>query len=295
MPLGPHWARCSMNYGWGVQCRGITLRGTRCQITSDSANGYGRCADAAYPLTCGSYYCTFHMDQEWERDECDECWECGGEGCPECCLECDGQGCEECQPVESEEEWAAYYSQLREQQQQYAPSWYAASFSQQRQAYQIPAAIPAAPSQDEVAIVGYRSRQERDAEARRHAIDLDSESEATPDKAEACAAEAKPASKLSAQPASKLAAQPAKPASKLPAKPAKKPTQRARPAAKLAAKPAKKPTRTAKPAAKLIVKPLSKPAARTRTVKPAAKVIAEPLTEPAARSRPATRLAARSA
>ena len=256
-----------------VQCRGITLRGTRCQITSDSASGFGKFADAAYPLTCGSYYCTFHTQQEWERDESDECWECGGEGCPECCFECDGRGCEEC-----EEEWG-----------------YAASSSQQRQAYQTPAAIPAAPSQDEVAIVGYRSRQERDAEARRHAIDLDSESEATPDKAEACAAEAKPASKRCAQPASKLAAQPAKPASKLPAKPAKKPTQRAKPAAKLPAKPAKKPTRTAKPAAKLIVKPLSKPAARTRTVKPAAKLIAEPLTEPAARSRPATRLAARSA
>ena len=212
-------------YGWGVQCRGITLRGTRCQITSDSANGYGRCADAAYPLTCGSYYCTFHTHQEWERDEC---WECGGEGCPECCLECDGQGCEECQPTENEEEWAAYYSQLRQQQQQYAPctpaQWYAASFSQQQQAYQNPAAVPAAPSQDEVAIVGYRSRQERDAEARRHAIDLDSESETTPDKAEACAAEAKPASKRIAKPA--------KPAAKLIAKPAAK----SRPATRLAAR-----------------------------------------------------------
>ena len=130
-----------------VQCRGITQRGTRCRITSDSANGFGKFADAAYPLTCGSYYCTFHTQQEWERDESDECWECGGEGCPECCFECDGRGCEEC-----EEEWG-----------------YAASSSQQRQAYQTPAAIPAAPSQDEVAIVGYRSRQERDAEARRHA------------------------------------------------------------------------------------------------------------------------------
>ena len=143
-----------------VQCRGITLRGTRCQITSDSAGGFGKFADAAYPLTSGSYYCTFHTQQEWERDECDECPECDGEGCPECCLECDGQGCEECQPTDTEE-YAAYYSQLRQQQQQHAPSWYAASFSRQRQAYQTPAAVPAAPSQDEVAIVGYRSRQER--------------------------------------------------------------------------------------------------------------------------------------
>ena len=209
-------------YGWGVQCRGTTLRGTRCQITSDSAIGFGSFADAAYPLTCGSYYCTFHTHQEWERDEC---WECGGEGCPECCLECDGQGCEECQV----EEYAAYFSQLRwQQQQQYAPctpaQWYAASFSQQQQAYQNPAAVPAAPSQDEVAIVGYRSRQERDAEARRHAIDLDSESETTPSKAEACAAEAKPASKRTAKPA--------KPAAKLIAKPAAK----SRPATRLAAR-----------------------------------------------------------
>ena len=97
--------------------------------------------------------------------------------------------------------------------------WYAASFSQQRQAYQTSAAIPAAPSQDEVAIVGYRSRQERDAEARRHAIDLDSESETTPGKAEACAAEAKPASKLTAKPA-KIA----------------EPAARSRPATKLAAR-----------------------------------------------------------
>ena len=190
-----------------VQCRGITQRGTRCRITSDSANGFGKFADAAYPLTCGSCYCTFHTQQEWERDESDECWECGGEDCPECCFECDGRGCEECQPVESEEEWG-----------------YAASSGQQRQAYQTPAAIPAAPSQDEVAIVGYRSRQERDAEARRHAIDLDSESETTPDKAEACAAEAKPASKRIAKPA--------KPAAKLIAKPAAK----SRPATRLAAR-----------------------------------------------------------
>jgi len=219
-----------------VQCRGITLRGTRCQITSDSASGFGKFADAAYPLTCGSYYCTFHTQQEWERDECDECPECDGEGCPECCLECDGQGCEECQPTDSEE-YAAYYSQLRQQQQQHAPSWYAASFSQQRQAYQTPAAVPAAPSQDEVAIVGYRSRQERDAEARRHAIDLDSESETAPGKAEACAAEAKPASKLIAKPAKKLASKlTAKPAAKLIAKPLTEPAARSRPATRLAAR-----------------------------------------------------------
>ena len=170
---------------------------------------------------CGSRYCTFHTEQEWERFAWEqewECSECGGEGCPECCLECDGEGCEECQ----DEEYAAYYSQPQ-WQQQYAQS-YAASFSQQRQAYQNSAAVPAAPSQDEVAIVGYRSRQERDAEARRHAIDLDSESETTPDKAEACAPEAKPASKRTAKPA--------KPAAKLIAKPAAK----SRPATRLAAR-----------------------------------------------------------
>jgi hypothetical protein len=60
-----------------VQCRGITLRGTRCQITSDSMHGQRKFADAAEPLTCGSHYCTFHTDQEYERDEC---LECGGEG-----------------------------------------------------------------------------------------------------------------------------------------------------------------------------------------------------------------------
>ena len=51
-----------------VQCRGITQRGTRCRITSDSANGFGKFADAAYPLTCGSYYCTFHEEQERELE-----------------------------------------------------------------------------------------------------------------------------------------------------------------------------------------------------------------------------------
>ena len=76
-----------------VQCRGITLRGTRCQITSDSMHGQRKFADAAEPLTCGSHYCTFHTDQEYERDEC---LECGGEGCPECCLECECEGCPEC-------------------------------------------------------------------------------------------------------------------------------------------------------------------------------------------------------
>ena len=54
-----------------VQCRGITQRGTRCQITSDSVHGQrNKFADAAVPLTCGSHYCTFHTEQEYESDEC---------------------------------------------------------------------------------------------------------------------------------------------------------------------------------------------------------------------------------
>eukprot|EP00964_Phaeocystis_antarctica_P052056 scaffold30437_cov54-Phaeocystis_antarctica.AAC.3 len=76
---------------------------------------------------------------------------------------------------DTDEAWALYAA--------YAA--YAAYYGQRQQAYQPPAAIPAAPSQDEVSIVGYRSRQERDAEARRHAIDVDSESETTPGSLEA--------------------------------------------------------------------------------------------------------------
>ena len=201
-----------------VQCRGITLRGTRCQITSDSMHGQRKFADAAEPLTCGSHYCTFHTDQEYERDECGEC---GGEGCPECCLECEGEGCEECEgcdiqplpgllrPAHATGIAAAIQQQQQQQQQQYAQS--AAYYRQQAGLAATSAAIPAAPSQDEVAIVGYRSRQERDAEARRHAIDVDSESETTPGKRPACAAEvaarpAQPVAKLIAKPAARLRA-----------------------------------------------------------------------------------------
>ena len=217
-----------------VQCRGITLRGTRCQITSDSMHGQRKFADAAEPLTCGSHYCTFHTDQEYERDECGEC---GGEGCPECCLECEGEGCEECEgcdiqplpgslrPAHATGIAAAIQQQ---QQQQYAQS--AAYYRQQAGLAATSAAIPAAPSQDEVAIVGYRSRQERDAEARRHAIDVDSESETTPGKRPACAAE------VAARPAQPVAKLIAKPAARLRAKPVAKPA--ARPATRLAARPA---------------------------------------------------------
>ena len=204
-----------------VQCRGITLRGTRCQITSDSMHGQRKFADAAEPLTCGSHYCTFHTDQEYERDECGEC---GGEGCPECCLECEGEGCEECEGFDIQPlpgllahatgiAAAIQQQQQQQQQQQYAAAAVAAAAAVCFAAGLAAtlAAIPAAPSQDEVAIVGYRSRQERDAEARRHAIDVDSESETTPGKRPACAAEvaarpAQPVAKLIAKPAARLRA-----------------------------------------------------------------------------------------
>ena len=261
-----------------VQCRGITQRGTRCQITSDSVHGQrNKFADAAEPLTCGSHYCTFHTEQEYERDECGEC---GGEGCAECCLECEGEGCEECEGCDIEplpgllrptHATSAATQQAQQQQQQQQQQYWQQVFAAGLAA--TSAAIPAAPSQDEVAIVGYRSRQERDAEARRHAIDVDSESETTPGKRPACAA------KVAARPA-------AKPAAKLIAKPAARPA--AKPAAKLIAKPAAK--QNARPAAKLCAKPAAKPAAEP-AAKLAARQVAKPVAKPAAR--PATRLAAR--
>ena len=84
-----------------------------------------------------SNYCEFHKDQEYEEHVC---YECDGDGCPECCSECDGVGCEECL---GEDEMSA---------------------------------VPAAPSTDEVELVGSRTREERDAEARTHAIDVEAES-----------------------------------------------------------------------------------------------------------------------
>ena len=84
-----------------------------------------------------SNYCEFHKDQEYEEHVC---YECDGDGCPECCSECDGAGCEECL---GEDEMSA---------------------------------VPAAPSTDEVELVGSRTREERDAEARTHAIDVEAES-----------------------------------------------------------------------------------------------------------------------
>ena len=117
---------------------------------------------------------------------------------------------------------AAIQQQQQQQQQQLAQFAAWGYYRQQAGLAASSAAIPAAPSQDEVAIVGYRSRQERDAEARRHAIDVDSESETTPVKRPACAAE--------------VAARPAKPVAKLIAKPAVR--LRAKPVAKPAARPA---------------------------------------------------------
>ena len=127
---------------------------------------------------------------------------------------------------------AAIQQQQQQQQQQLQQlqqlAQSAAYYRQQAGLRATSAAIPAAPSQDEVAIVGYRSRQERDAEARRHAIDVDSESETTPGKRPACAAE------VAARPAQPVAKLIAKPAVRLRAKPVAKPA--ARPATRLAAR-----------------------------------------------------------
>ena len=92
----------------------------------------------------------------------------------QCCSECDGAGCEECL---GEDEMSA---------------------------------VPAAPSTDEVELVGSRTREERDAEARTHAIDVEAES-----------AKAAKTSKKSAT-ATKSSPMPAKSSAKTePAKPAK--------------------------------------------------------------------------
>ena len=121
-----------------TRCHGTTQRGTRCQITSQDAvySDQRRFRDAAARLGY-SNYCEFHKDQEYEEHVC---YECDGDGCPECCSECDGVGCEECL---GEDEMSA---------------------------------VPAAPSTDEVELVGSRTREERDAEARTHAIDVEAES-----------------------------------------------------------------------------------------------------------------------
>lgn len=125
-----------------VQCHGITQRGARCQITSLSVDAaVDRIAKAAEPLTYGSRYCTFHTDQEGDDASC-ECYECNDDGCPECCPACWGKGCEAC---------------LRD----------------------MAGGVPGAPrteadqEDDEVAFVGSRTRDERDAEARVHAIDVE--------------------------------------------------------------------------------------------------------------------------
>lgn len=144
-----------------IQCCGTTQRGTRCQITSESVYSHQRkFADAAERLASGERYCGFHKDQEWMDNVCDECdgagcreccLACDGEGCPECCDECDGEGCAEC---------CDDYDKA-------PPPPVAAPRAS------APAA--AAPADDEVEVVGSRSRKERDAELLKHAIDVDAE------------------------------------------------------------------------------------------------------------------------
>lgn len=64
-----------------IQCRGITQRGARCQITSESVHSYQRkFADAAEPLAAGEHYCGFHQDQQYDHESEGEdfvCAECG--------------------------------------------------------------------------------------------------------------------------------------------------------------------------------------------------------------------------
>ena len=237
-----------------VQCRGITQRGARCQITSDSAHdGQRRFADAAEPLTCGSHYCAFHTEQEWERESSESehvCYECDGEGCPEC----GGEGCEEC------------LDDVRE-----VPPPVVS-----RATHTSSAAIPAAPSEDEVAIVGYRSRQERDAEARRHAIDVESDGETAQGSA-ICPAKpaAKPAAKGKLAAPAKPAAQASKPSTKPvgkraapsgPAAPAEPATRAKRVAAAEPAAPTEQPLKGKKrTAAEQAVEPIANEPRRTRS------------------------------
>eukprot|EP00947_MAST-08B_sp_MAST-8B-sp1_P000937 g937.t1 len=57
-----------------VQCRGVTQRGTRCQITSDSIySSNSRFSDAAQPLADGEEYCAFHSDQQFHESSDSEC------------------------------------------------------------------------------------------------------------------------------------------------------------------------------------------------------------------------------
>ncbi len=129
------------------QCCGITQRGTRCQISTDSIHSHQRkFADAAERLADGHDYCGMHADQEYEDMECPEC---DGEGCPECCGFCNGLGCEECCPED--------YPEEEEEDREAAPQQVA--------------------DDDEVVFVGSRSRKERDDELRSHAIDVENESQ----------------------------------------------------------------------------------------------------------------------
>lgn len=111
------------------QCCGITQRGVRCKITTDDVGSYQqKFRDAAEPLANGEDYCGFHTDQQYDEEEERECFECDGEGCPECCIECFGDGCSACLPEEED---------------------------------------------GEVEITGTRSREERDDELRKNAVDVE--------------------------------------------------------------------------------------------------------------------------
>ena len=92
------------------RCLGMTQKGERCRISSDSANARSAwLVRAAYPLLCGSLYCRFHVDQDpdkaWNGGEA-SCIVCGKmlrtdassrEGCCQDCYdEVKKQECREC-------------------------------------------------------------------------------------------------------------------------------------------------------------------------------------------------------